>query len=74
MVYRGCYSEWVHVTSGVPHDSVLGPLLFLMFINDLDDNIVSARSKFADDAKMFNSVNSEENIDKMQDDLNKLAQ
>ena len=46
------YCNWAQVTSGVPLGSVLGPLLFLTYINDLDTNIVSKMPKFADDTKL----------------------
>ena len=52
----GEYSEWAEVTSGGPHGSVLRPVLFIIYINDLDKNIISKIDKFADDSKLGKSV------------------
>lgn len=69
VVYLGSHSEWIKVKSGVPQGSVLGPLLFLIYINDIDDNISSKILKFADDTKIFHVVDSIYNIEKIQADL-----
>jgi hypothetical protein len=60
------------VTSGVPQGSVLGPLLFLVFINDLDSNIVNRLLKFADDSKLFGKVTCYEECCRLQHDLDNL--
>ena len=54
---EGELSEWAAVKSGVPQGSVLGPLLFLMYINDIDEDITLKFSKFADDSKVAKVVN-----------------
>jgi len=49
-------SEWVYVLSVVPQGSVLGPVLFIVFVNDLDVNDTGKIFKFADDAKIVGRV------------------
>jgi len=71
---RGQYSGWVEVISGVPQGSVLGPLLFLIYINDIDEGIISKISKFADDTKLCREVEGEEGARILQEDLRKLYQ
>ena len=75
VVLNGDASSWKPVTSGVPQGSVLGPLLFLIFINDIDlavDIAGGLLSKFADDTKFVHRVDTLENRQKMQDGINKL--
>ena len=57
VVVDGEVSNWKSFLNGVPQGSVLGPLLFLIYINDLDDNITSNVLKFADDTNVFRRVN-----------------
>jgi hypothetical protein len=53
---RGELSEEVRVTSGVPHGSVLGPLLFLAYVNDIGRNIKSTIRLFADDCEIYRKI------------------
>ena len=56
VVLNGSYSSFCTVESGVPQGSVLGPLLFLIYINDLERNIKSNIKFFADDTMLFSIV------------------
>ena len=70
----GEFSEWAKVTSGVPQGSVLGPILFQIYINDFDNSIISKLNKFADDSKLGKGVTSEEDIECLRKDLRNLEQ
>jgi hypothetical protein len=75
VVLGGEFSAWIEVLSGVPQGSVLGPLLFLIFINDIDDAAaaVDILRKFADDTKLGNTIRSEADHRQLQEALNNLT-
>jgi hypothetical protein len=69
---NGSTSDWKEVTPGIPPGSVLGPLLFIPFINDLPDGIKSDVYLFADDTKIFRNITDGEDKEILQDDLENL--
>ena len=67
-------SDWVSVTSGVLQGSILGPSLFIMFINDLPSCFRSSECLlFADDLKVYQRVSSLNDCVNLQSDLNQLS-
>ena len=66
-IYGQC-SSWAGVNAGVPQGSILGPLLYLICINDLSDGLKSECKLFADDTSLFSAVN---DINTSASDLNK---
>ena len=69
---RGTLSDWLTMLSGVPQGSVMGPILFLIFINDMDFSIKSHILKFADDTELFRNITSMYDYNELQEDINNL--
>ena len=73
VIVRGTYSKWTKVTSGVPQGTVLGPIMFLIYINDISNELESPIKLFADDIKVYRVLNNvEEDHRTLQNDLMKL--
>ena len=74
VVVDGISSPPVHVLSGVPQGTVLGPLMFLLYINDIAIGIPSPLHLFADDCLLYRTINSIEDSLILQKDLDLLSQ
>jgi hypothetical protein len=71
---NGSFSGWTEVRSGVPQGSVLGPALFVCYINDLPETISSFVYMYADDTKIFRRVDKEQEVSTLQRDLDQLVE
>ena len=72
VMVRGSYSDWSPVTSGVPQGSVLGPVMFLIYVNEIPGIITSTAKLFADDTKIYRQINNIDDSIALQIDLTTL--
>ena len=72
VVVNGSNSERASVLSGIPQGTVLGPVLFVVYINDILEDISSNGVMFADDTKIFRQITSQDDSLALQADLSKL--
>ena len=66
VVINSSKSAWAYLSSGVPQGSVLGPILFLIYINDIGDAIRNFLWLFADDTKLFGCTNTATDIENLE--------
>jgi hypothetical protein len=71
-VVNGAQSKLADVLSGVPQGTVLGPLFFVLFINDMPDAVHNFIALFADDAKLFSKIADDMDSQLLQEDLQQL--
>ena|SRR6218665_3187383 len=72
VVVGDTHSSWRTELSGVPQGSVIGPLLFVLFINSIDNEILSKMFKFANDTKLFRAMGDDQETDILREDLRRL--
>ena len=73
VMVNGTKSAWSEVLSGIPQGSVLGPILFIIYINDLPDTLKGYVKMFADDTKVFSHIRDETDCAVLQHDLDRLS-
>jgi Reverse transcriptase (RNA-dependent DNA polymerase)/Endonuclease-reverse transcriptase len=73
VVLEGITSEEINVSSGVPQGSVLGPLLFIIYINDISKNLQSNIGMYADDCVIYRVIQSPHDEEILQEDLNRIV-
>ncbi len=73
VVINSTASDWVPITSGVPQGSVPGPVLFIIYINDIDVGLNNFISKFADDTKIGNLIITDHDRMSLQEHLRKIS-
>ena len=74
VLVNGAKSGWSKVLSGIPQGSVLGPVLFVIYINDMPDSIENLIQMFTDDTKLYAQVNNDEDSKSLQEDVNRLEE
>ena len=72
VILNGEESEWVPVTSGIPQGSVLSPMLFIIYTNDMPETVRSMCKLFADDSKLYLTIKSRNEQEIIQSDLFKI--
>ncbi len=70
---QGETSNWAQVTSGIPQGSVIGPVLFAVFINDLPDSVTNDIYMFADDTKIYSTIDNVTDSERLQHDLDLMS-
>ena len=73
VVVNGIKSDWAPVVLGVPQSTVLGPLLFSLYINDISADTESEIRRFADDCVCYREIKDEEDTLKLQRDIDRLG-
>ena len=74
IMVRSEYSEWFDVISGVPQGSVLGPILFLIYVNDIPETVTSNVKNVADDTTIFRTLKNKSDCEILQADLDHLSE
>ena len=73
LVVNGKLSTWAGILNGIPQGSVLGLILFVIFINNLPDDVTCIAKILADDTNLFQGISSHDDLLQLQDDLNRLV-
>ncbi len=74
VVYDGEKSEWSDIESGIPQGSLLGPVLFVLFINDMPPVVQRIMMIFVDDTKVYNFVKDDKVVEELQSDIDNMAE